>query len=471
MTTEPLLPRRRMLVSSLNSAVAIALSPLLTGYKAQEAAPRLRLSAVASNTVPPERVQVLPVFFVASDQSDPSREQQRTLMRHLELAQHRYATLLHGVTFAVAATASLPTKLSTPNPQPAPQVPLVYRSAHERAFYEAQPEGGAPAFVAELLTVLGHTRFNCPYVFLVLFMNPDHDYPTGGGRSLNGGYNTGGGVVILSSYALDRSPNFQSTLQHELGHAFGLPHVDAYGYNMTASPSLMSYNPAHHTNGFQPSSTPGTLLPEDVRGLASNQRAFAGASFIPTRDVPSGYRLAPNVLWIGAMHLPGGHPAWEIQVTSDTRAALGTSATNIVQRRIRPNRSSSGEATITFDAGSMWHSETIGPQGWVQMTLTFPVAVTLDRIAVYTEHSGRYHRAVALRVDALGSNDDKVLTVMRAQKLSTADTVVRFPQTMSRVWRIALQTGESGAVVIRGLRFFVGGKEVFPPWDPNYPQI
>ncbi len=97
-------------------------------------------------------------------------------------------------------------------------------------------------------------------------MNPNDGWPAGGGRPFNGGFNTGGGIVIMSSNGLDRAPNFQSTLQHELGHAFGLPHVDVYGYDMQTNMSMMSYNPSHHTNGFEPSATPGRFIPEDRAG-------------------------------------------------------------------------------------------------------------------------------------------------------------------------------------------------------------
>ena len=69
----------------------------------------------------------------------------------------------------------------------------------------------------------------------------------------------GGGTVLLSSYEFDRAPNVQSSVQHELGHSFGLPHVDVYGYDMGSNDSLMSYNPKHHTNGLTPSATLGTL--------------------------------------------------------------------------------------------------------------------------------------------------------------------------------------------------------------------
>ena len=57
-------------------------------------------------------------------------------------------------------------------------------------------------------------------------------------------------MLNVSSYALERLPNFQSTLRHELGHGFGLPHVDVYGKDMKSTPSMMAYNTAYWTRGF-----------------------------------------------------------------------------------------------------------------------------------------------------------------------------------------------------------------------------
>ncbi len=231
-------------------------------------------------------VRVLPVFFVPVDEVMPTNSQITALMRHLTWTQQRYREMLGGrATFEIAGTQ-----------------PIVYRAREASAFYRAQPEGAAPNYVEELLAYTKHDRYSCPFVFLVLYVSPSQDFPTGGGRPLNGGYNTGGGVVILSSYALDRAENFQSTLEHEIGHSFGLPHVDVYGYSMDNCKSIMSYNRRHWTKGFRPSATPGVLIPEDLRGLALNQRVFPGLQF-SRADLPAGYRMA-GLVNLGPMSIP-----------------------------------------------------------------------------------------------------------------------------------------------------------------------
>ncbi len=171
-------------------------------------------------------------------------DQAKKLMRHLMWSQQRYKELLgNQTTFAVAE-----------------KKPRIYRAENSLDYYRKQAEGGAPQMVGEMLSDLKMNRYICPYILLLVVMNPKVDFPLGGGRPFNGGINTGGGVIQLSSFALDRSPNFQSTMQHELGHSFGLPHVDVYGYSMESNDSLMSYNPKHHTKEFIPSVTPGRLI-------------------------------------------------------------------------------------------------------------------------------------------------------------------------------------------------------------------
>ena len=235
----------------------------------------------------PTRLLVKPVFLVPSDVQPPPAKYSTLLMRHLAWSQTRYRELLAGQdTIALAADR-----------------PLVLAGQHPAAYYTAATDGGAEAAVLELFAHDHVDRFTCPYVYVVLFVGTGL-FPAGGGRPINGGINTGGGIVILAADALVESPNFQSTLQHELGHAFGLPHVDVYGYDMRTSRSVMSYNPSHHTNGFEPSPTPGGFIPEDLRALSLARRVFPEYTLNPARDYPPGYELAPMV-FLGPMPLTG----------------------------------------------------------------------------------------------------------------------------------------------------------------------
>jgi hypothetical protein len=233
----------------------------------------------------PSRVRVLPVFFVPQDQDDPTPSQRRALIRHLRWAQARFERLLDG-----ASTFELARKSAE-----------VYRAHYPLAVYRSLKDDAAQ-YVSELLAAYGVNRFTCPYVFVVILVNPCEDTPAGGGRPCNGGFNRGSGVLIMSSYGLERATPFQSTLRHELGHSFGLPHVDVYGDSMGRSRSIMSYNVLHHTAGFRPSEHPGGLIPEDVRALAANDRVFANLEFDPKTDAKS-YRLRRAVA-LGPMEIP-----------------------------------------------------------------------------------------------------------------------------------------------------------------------
>ncbi len=395
--------------------------------------------------VPPKEIKVLPVFFVPKGEDAPAAEQTKRLAQHLEWSRKRYGELLpNKATFAVAD-----------------EKPRVYRSKNALSYYRTQPEGSAPQVVGELLADLKATRFNCPYVLLVVMMNPKDEFPVGGGRPLNGGFNTGGGIVVLSSLALDRLPNFQSTLQHELGHGFGLPHVEVYGYDMKANDSIMSYNPKHHTNGFTPSQTPGKLNPEDLWGLSLNQRAFPKLAFDPVQDVPKGYALATKLVPLGPMKIPGQPDG--VKVSTGSGEDAGSKVANIVQGQILANRKT---GKVTYDAATMWHSAK-SAKGSVSVQVEFPYEVELTRLAVHSQHSGEYHAAKAVRV-SVKDTKGKFGPVAKAD-LKSADDTVKLPKTKGRIWQFEFQAGESGCVVLRGLQFFSGDDELFPPLVPPRP--
>jgi Tfp pilus assembly protein PilZ len=363
-------------------------------------------------------------------------------MRHLKLSQTRYRELLgQKTTFAIAE-----------------EKPRVHHSPRPLEFYRAQPEASAPEAVSELLTAFNYNRFNCPFILLVVMMNPKDNFPNPGGRPLNGGFNTGGGVIVLSSFTLDRSLYFQSTLQHELGHAFGLPHVDVYGYDMKTNASMMSYDHRHETKGFTESRKPGKFIPEDRRGLALNQRAFPGLHFDPEKDIPRGYSISKRIVTMEPMRIPG-QPAGLV-VTTRSGEEYGSTVANIVRGRIAENEKSD---KVTFDAKTMWHSAKT-ETGWVAVQIAFPYEVELTRIVVHSQHSGQYHIAKAVRV-ALGDNGEHLRQVIETN-LDSADGGVSFPATKGRLWQLELRADETGEVTLRGLQFFSGEDELFPPLVP-----
>lgn len=394
----------------------------------------------------PQSIQVLPVFLVPSDQANPTPDEKNRFMQHLLWAQARYLEMLSN-----RATFSLATNY-----------PVVVPGQMTLAQYQQQPEGGAPTYVSELLNYFHYNRFNCPYIFAIILVNPQFDFPTGGGRTLNTGWNSGGGMLMLSSWNLDNATNFQSTLQHELGHSFGLPHVDVYGYSMDTNASIMSYNPAQHTSDFTPSPTPGILIPEDLRVLCGNKRAFPDFNFNASIDTPSGYNISPNYVWLGAQTIPSQTNYALQAVTTTGGDAYGTSPNAIILNHIEP----SAGPGVNFDAANMWHSTDVsnGPDGWVSFDVTFPLAVSLDKIVVHSQHSGLYHMAHAIRVQKVTAGN---YIDIYSNNLQQADQVVFLPETTSTIWRFYFYTTDYD-ITIRGLELFSGFDEIFPPAIPTF---
>ncbi len=279
-------------------AVSLVVLWSRSAFAAPETAPGPAAADRSLDKTPPARVQVLPVFFVPKGQQPPTESQVELVTQHLRWAQKRYGELLGGDTFAIAAGG-----------------PKTYLSQHPTSFYRDGIVGSASQFTVELLADLKCNRFNCPYVFLVFVANDDPTFSRCGARTLNGGFNNGGGIVEITwnptrpdAFQAEHPAGLQNTVQHELGHAFGLSHPNVYGYSQQTNDSIMSYNPALFTDGFKPNQRPGILIPEDLRRLSLNKRVFAEYRFDPSRDVPTGYTMKEAVVESAGfppMALPG----------------------------------------------------------------------------------------------------------------------------------------------------------------------
>lgn len=390
----------------------------------------------------PAQVKVLPLFVVHSDQPLPTRAQKDRLMRHLKWCQTRFREMLSGRdTFALAKTT--------------PDVVPINRPL---SFYRQIPDGKkASQWVADFLEHYRLTRFDCPYVFFAIVMNPHDRFPPGGGRPINGGLDRGAGTAGLASYYLDQVPHFQYIMQHELGHAFGLVHPGAYQYDMETSPSIMAYNPAHLTRGFLPSLEPGELIPEDILSLSLNDRVFTELEFDPKRDLPDGYSLARQLGVIGSLEV-NEHPNYEPAITTESGEANGSSVKNVIGREILPDVGPG----VTFNPRFMWASEN-SSTGWVSLELSFPEPVKLDQIMVHSQHSGKYNRAHAVRIE-IGSRDSfrSVFTT----PLTESDAIVEFPAASASRWRLWFQAGQSKRVCLRGLQLYCSDSLLFGPRVP-----
>lgn len=399
----------------------------------------------------PSRVEVLPVFFVPQGGTYPVQSQKDSMMHYLNWAQTRYFEMLKfRSTFSIADP-----------------LPHVYTGIQNDAFYQSQPDGGAVAYSDELLTHYGYSRFNCPYIFLVVYMSPSVPFPNGGARPLNAGFNTGGGIIILSSFHLDNSPNFESTLQHELGHSFGLPHVDNNGYDMNTNESIMSYNLNHHTNYFTPSATPGTLIPENLRDLSLNKLVFPDMYFDSILDIPFGYTIHNPIVTLGILDIPNQYN-YQLQVTTTSGEPFGSQVGNIVQHQIKPSIAGMG---VTYDSTNMWHSDITT---WAVAEVHFPFTVFIDRIGVHSQHSGQAHEADSVKIETYNNGN---YTLVNLSDLTNIDQYISFNYASDSVWRFSFRAGMSNYVTIRGLEFFIQDETIFPPiipysiQDPFFDQL
>jgi hypothetical protein len=378
---------------------------------------------------PPAALEVLPVFFVPRGEGKPTPKERKLVTDHVKWTQDTYRKMLQGKSNFRIANREAP----------------VIEGRRELETYRLLPESAAPEIVGEIFDHLKQDRFSTPYVFMIIMANRKNEFPLGGGRPINGGLNEGGGIIVLSQYAFNSLPNIQSTMRHEIGHAFGLLHVDAYRYDMASNDSIMSYNNKHHTNGFKDSPNPGILNPEDLRALALNDRGFPDLAFSAAKDVPADYSIFPRIPSFPPMRIEG-HPDYLVRLTSDSPNEFASQLSNIVQKPILPNRG----PEITYNPQYMWSTRP-DATGWTTVHVKFPRPVSLDRITVHSEHSAQYHR-VAVKGK---------LTELASEDVDSPEHEVKFEKTETQSLLMSFRPGRSGLIVLRGLQFFDGEQEWF----------
>lgn len=395
----------------------------------------------------PQRVSVMPVFFVPDDQAPPTQKQMDMVTEHLAVAQQCYKTMLKGRdTFQIADPAG--------------------RILRDSFTLERMQKLESRKFTKYLLTRLfAHfevNRFNCPYVFLVIVMCPEKPWPRSGARPINPGFNSGAGIAIFSSNKLDAVPlRIQGGFQHELGHAFGLVHADSYGYDQYSNKSLMSYNKENWWTGLTPPEEPAIFIPEDIRGLAMNKRVFPNLVFDAASDVPKGYKTGRLIRLSFEPDIFMQEP-YEIKASSACGQVEDTDPGNIVLGSILPNRKS--KEGIGLNPRVMWMSGK-SEQGRVDLELEFPIAVRLNRIRIYSQCGGGLYPVKAARVEADINGFQEIASI---ENITSDEADVCFEELKTKKWRLILKPDDSGQVVLRGLRFFSSQGEIFCPKFPMY---
>jgi hypothetical protein len=274
------------------------------------------------------RISVKPIFYVFKDQWHsglPSKEDLRLIRHYLEHARDHFKQLLGPDVEAFdIAEASIhrgqydessikkiaEQSLHTPSDQSKEHIQGQTQDQTRNPAQKLAPDF-EHAMLKEILELRGSNRYIEPSVFVFILVNPNmqlyRPHWGGGGRSFNGGVNGGGGIVVLEYRRLRYG--FYSTLVHELGHAFGLTHVNCSGQSMSESESIMSYNPRHRSRGSGVAINPGSLTDTERAKLLLSPRIFphsqdlrqlqdqADACVLPAMDDYLG--PVPNVHGVG----------------------------------------------------------------------------------------------------------------------------------------------------------------------------
>lgn len=389
----------------------------------------------------PIRLKALPVFFVPNDQRPPTKEQIFKLHKHVRIAQKQYKRMLLGRdTFEIAGL---------------PRV-FNYHSNLATLKKEVEEHQLSAYLLSQLLPEFNVNRFNCPYVFIVVIMNPKEAWPTASGRVINPGLNSGGGIATFSSIKLDAVKSvFQGSLLHEFGHALCLLHADAYGYDQYSSKSIMAYSKSNWWTNFNPPKNPSILLPEEIRHLAMNKRAFPNLYFDPEKDIPKGYSFHWSVHRFSNNFIIPGQLMYDVKLTTASGQENDTKASNIALTLVKSNRKA--KKGIGLVANNMWMSGK-KVNGWIDLDIEFPVPVRMNKILIESQCGGGYGPVQGVRVEA---NTGDYIELARNEKPFSDEQAISFNETRAKQWRLHFLPGESKQIVLRGLRFYSSRGEFF----------
>ena len=117
-------------------------------------------------------------------------------------------------------------------------------------------------------------------------------------------------------------------------------------------------------------------------------------------------------------------------------------------------------ASAAYDPATMWHSTSLGANGWAYVDVTFPYAVSLVGVTVHTQYGASVHRAQSVEVQY--KSGSTFTSKGTKTGLAADDSIIFSTAQAARIWRVRLRATASGYVVVRGLEFLSPSAVAYP---------